>query len=408
MNSLSDFSIGIVTALTIECAAMQVVIDQIGDLPAQSGDPNRYVAGSMPSTVPAEPHRVVLTMLAQDNNKNAAAVCIDLLRSFPSVQCVLMVGIAGGIPAPHAAERHVRLGDVVVALEGVVDYDHVRNVDGEQTIRRHLQGMSMHMVRAAREVRVGEHLGRRPWENGLRDLPPKFTRPPESTDVLRVGGQPADHPDKAKSGHRVGFPKIHYSAIASADRLLRDEKYRDELARRHQEVAAVEMEGSGIATASDLHGAHWFVVRGVADYCDNSKGYVWQPYASMTAAVYVRAMLAHAAPFPSSVRPAQNMDRAALVGLLLEIPAVAEGQTRQAIVERLRPDIRDTIRRFPAARPDVHEILSTCLDFDGGVAELIAAITFVAGDSLSARRAIDTLNWLLNVPAFREGPELGG
>ena len=393
MGSRADFGIGVVTALAVECAAMRTVIDEITNVPSLPGDPNRYVAGTMPSSVEGAPHRVVLTVMARDNNKNSAAVCVDLLRSFPEMRCVLMVGIAGGIPAPEVPQRHVRLGDVVVATEGVVDYDHVRNVDGEQTIRRHLQGLSTHMTRAAQEVRVGEHLGRRPWEETLRTAAPRFTRPPASTDVLRAGGRVVGHPDPELSGHSHGFPKIHYAAIASADRLLRDEAYRDRLVRRHGDVSAVEMEGSGIATASDLHEAHWFVVRGVADYCDTSKNAIWQPYAAMTAAAYARALLAHAPPF-ASARRARSGDRGAVVALLMAVPAMGEGQTRQLIVERLRPEIRGAIRRFPAARPDVYEILSTCLDYEGGKGELIEAIRFAAGDALSARLAIEALEGL--------------
>jgi nucleoside phosphorylase len=386
----SDIGIGVVTALTIECAAFRTVIDNMTNVSPRTGDPNSYVTGTMPSNVPEEPHRVALTVMPRDNNKNAAAVCVDLLRSFPGVRCVLMVGIAGGIPAPHAAERHVRLGDVVVATGGVVDYDHVRSVDGEHKIRRHLQGSSMELTNAAQQVRVGEHLGRRPWEDELLLVPEGFERPPESSDILLVRGRPVKHPDTTRSGHRPGVPKIHYAAIASADRLLRDESYRDELASRHHEIAAVEMEGSGIATATDLHGVHWFVIRGVADYCDNSKNSAWHAYAARAAAVYARILLAHAAPL-NRLQFRATDGRGSVVALLLQIPAMADGHTRQAIVERLRPDIRDTIRRFPAARPDMHEILSTCLDHEGGTAELAAAITSVVGDSLSARRAVEVL-----------------
>ncbi len=296
------------------------------------------------------------------------------------MQVVLMVGIAGGIPTP---ERDVRLGDVVAATEGVVDYDHVRRVDGQDTIRRNLQGLSMTLARAAQEIRIGEHLGQRPWENELHMVPSRFVRPPDDTDARNA----------IELRDRAEMPKVHYAAIASADRLLRDKAYRDELVRRHPEVAAVEMEGSGIATASDLHSTHWFVVRGIADYCDNSKSAVWQAYASLTASAYVRALLAHTPPLASARRQGTG-DRAAVIDLLMGIPAMGDGQTRQLIVERLRPEIRGAIRRFPAARPDVFEIVSTCRDYAGGVRELIEAIRFVVGDSLTARRAIEALETL--------------
>ncbi|WP_162907965.1 effector-associated domain 2-containing protein [Allorhizocola rhizosphaerae] len=374
MRSLSDVGIGIVTALPVECAAMRYFVDDLADVAGRPGDPKRYVTGTMPSTLAGRPHRVVVTVMAQDNNKNAAAACIDLLRSFSSIQCVLMVGIAGGIPT---AERDVRLGDVVVGTDGVVDYDHVRR----DVIRRQVQGLSMALARAAQEVRVGEHLGLRPWEDSLCVVPQSFARPADSTDIL------------SSVSHRDGMPKVHYAAIASADRLLRDAQHRNALVHRYPEVAAVEMEGSGIAAACDLHGAHWFVVRGIADYCDNSKDFAWHAYASLTAAAYVRALLAHTPPL-TPARPRQTDARTAVIDLLMDIRVMGDAQARQLIVEQLRPEIRGSIRRFQALRPDLYEIVSTCLNYEGGMGELADAIRLVVGDSLRVQRAIEALEAL--------------
>jgi hypothetical protein len=65
----------------------------------------------------------------------------------------------------------------------------------------------MVLARATQEVRVGEHLGRRPWEDPLRVMPESFARPPDSTDSL------------SSVSRRDGMPKVHYAAIASADRI---------------------------------------------------------------------------------------------------------------------------------------------------------------------------------------------
>jgi nucleoside phosphorylase len=107
-----------------------------------------------------------------------------------------------------------------------------------------------------------------------------------------------------------GRPKVHYAAIGSADVLLRDEVRRDEVRRdeiaaTHQ-IMAVEMEGSGVAAGSALHGVQWFVVRGVVDYCENpGKNDVWHAHSSLAAAAYVRALLARCHPFtPSTARTA--------------------------------------------------------------------------------------------------------
>jgi nucleoside phosphorylase len=51
------------------------------------------------------------------------------------------------------------------------------------------------------------------------------------------------------------------------------------------------MEGSGIQVATWTHGVGYLVVRGVCDYCDSNKNDVWQRYAAVAAAAYVRALL---------------------------------------------------------------------------------------------------------------------
>jgi nucleoside phosphorylase len=394
---------GIITALAWESAAIRALTTDLRP-EVVPHDPNRYHSGHFPSASPAHPHRVVITLLPKDGNKAASAAGTALIRSFPEVRALLMVGIAGGIPDVTVPERHVRLGDVVVATEGIVDYDHVRTTDGTHEIRRHVQGLSVELLRAANELRVGELAGERPWERwltpGAGAAPAPFTRPDESADVLYRYGVRAAHPSRARTGHRAGLPKVHHAAIASADRLLRDEALRDELARRHR-VAAVEMEASGVASGADLHGVSWFAVRGIADYCENAgKNDAWHPYASLAAAAYVRALLAHCRPAErdpaastaaAAPPPSRLEQRMALVELMLAVPAVADERSRQVMVECLSPRISATIRRFASARLDVSEILATCLDFPGGVGELIAAIRSLAGDSHPVRRLVEAL-----------------
>lgn len=295
-----DVTIGIMTALPEEGAAVRALVTH-GETVEIPEDPNTYHVGYMASRDGTRPHRVAVVTLAQDNTRNAAATCTDLLRTFHSVRCVLVVGVAGGIPAPQQPEKHVRRGDIVVA-EGIVDYGHIRQVDGRETVRRPVEGICIDFQRAVAELRQRElEPGARSLERELntpRRFAALYARPPADTDRLIIGGQIVAHPDRALTGHHPDHPKIHYGMIGSGDVLLRDERRRDELAAEHG-ILAVEMEGSGVAASARLRGVQWFMVRGISDYCENNgKDDVWHRYAAMMAATYTRMLLTACRPFP--------------------------------------------------------------------------------------------------------------
>jgi nucleoside phosphorylase len=301
-----EITVGLVTALPVESAAVRKVVDGLERLPPTAGDRNHYHRGEIPSTVPDQPHRVVLGTLARDGNGNASALCTDLLRSFPTVRCVVLCGIAGGVPDLAKPAAHVRLGDIVVG-ESVVSYGHVRRVDGAEVLRRPADGISMDLARGDNELTIEAITGHRPWERWLADEG-VFARPAAETDVLHLRGVPVAHPDPTLTGHPGGRPKVHHGPIGSADVLLRDETRRGELADRYK-LLAFEMEASGLSSAAVLQGTHWFVVRGIADYGDNAgKNDVWHPYASLAAAAYVRELLAACHPFPVQSGAAEGRD----------------------------------------------------------------------------------------------------
>src|SRR5262245_35004713 len=128
-----------------------------------SDDPNYYRVGSLPSRDPGYRHHVALAVLPRDGTRSAAMMATNLLRTFPHVRCVVMVGIAGGIPRPRTPSKHVRLGDIVVATAGIIDYGHVRQVDGLRQVRRSDGLISGRLLRAANELQMGEWSGERPW-----------------------------------------------------------------------------------------------------------------------------------------------------------------------------------------------------------------------------------------------------
>ena len=91
---------GIVAALPVEAAAMAALVDDLRPFHMPE-DPNNYRVGRLPSDDPDRPHRVALAILPRDGTRQAAVSCTNLLRTFPGIQCVLMSGIAGGIPRPQ-------------------------------------------------------------------------------------------------------------------------------------------------------------------------------------------------------------------------------------------------------------------------------------------------------------------
>ena len=298
-------TIGIVTALPEEYAAMQAMIDDPQPVWIR-GDRGHYVRGRVPIEGSDLSHFVVLTLLSDTGNTNASEAVAHLIRSFPSIDQVLMVGIAAGIPSPRQPQQHVRLGDIVVAAWGIVDFDHVVDRPEGRALRQTFPSPSPLLGQYAKVLAAEEKAGRRPWEAPLESLLttlPHFARPAADTDVLYASDAKAakriPHPDPAVSGHRPGLPKVHYGLIGSSDRSLRNAAVRDELAAKHG-MRAIEMEGKGIGNAAFAGGREWFVVRGISDYGDARMNSLWRDYASAVAAAYVRALLSRCQPIEGS------------------------------------------------------------------------------------------------------------
>src|SRR5215472_13209198 len=152
-DSLADPTFGIVTALPEEFTAMRAMIDDASRR-YDADDRADYILGTIPSVDPDIPHQVVLTMLGEIGNDAAAGACANLVRSFRSVRCVLMVGIAAGVPNLQDPDRHVRLGDVVVATRGIVEYDSVRDRADGPVPRRAFPAASPLLERCANMLRA--------------------------------------------------------------------------------------------------------------------------------------------------------------------------------------------------------------------------------------------------------------
>ena len=134
-KSLLIPTVGIITALPEEYIAVKVLIDGPvnREVPGR-GAGRRYLQGGIPSKE-GSVHQVILA-LADMGNNIAASRATMLLEHFPSVNSIIMVGIAGGIPYPEKPSEHVRLGDIVVSDQrGVIQYDFDKETITETIFR---------------------------------------------------------------------------------------------------------------------------------------------------------------------------------------------------------------------------------------------------------------------------------
>jgi len=399
--------IGIITALPVECFAVLAVLNDLEESPDPGNDNgSTYYLGTVPSRDADRPHRIVLCLLTEDGGVAAAHGCANLVRTW-GVRQIVMCGIACGVPNPAEPERHVRLGDVLVAEDGVVPYNHVRvERDGEQ-LRRPASRPSVELRNAARRLRLGEEAGERPWDRWLdvshRPGLGHYARPPASTDVLfdDETHEWVPHPPLSQSRHLPGRPKVHYGLIGSGGKLIRTSVERNRLARKYR-LIGFDMEGDGVSDAAYLQGVDWFMVRGVSDY-GSRKDDAWHRYAALAAAAYTRTLLGQLNPLRAQalaeqadpirqIGPSRSApSRDALVAALLEIRTIRERAGRDRIVATLPDFLRHQIPRGASAYQDVCGVVDALARHAGGLDLLLDALRVVEGDSLPVRRVAHML-----------------
>jgi nucleoside phosphorylase len=283
----------IVTALPKEAAAIAAVMDEVQNF-SLPNDPLIYQLGTFrPESDPENERSAIIVTQPGMGTNNAAAITSNALRSFPDVEHIVMVGIAGGCPNPAKPEEHVRLGDVVFSNEtGVLAYDFIKETDSSREIRSFPQKPSAKLLQAAKLLEAASARSRRPWmthlERGLSKLQTEYARPADELDILYDASHLVLHPEGG--GRLKAEPHIHGGGIAAADTLQKDPAQRDFL-RDEYGMRAIEMEASGIQSAAWIHNRDIFVIRGICDYCDEHKNDVWQKYAALAAASYARALL---------------------------------------------------------------------------------------------------------------------
>ena len=309
----ASYRVGWICAVTTEYTAACVLLDEEYDSPPllpPFGDSNLYTCGRMGHLF------VVITCLPKGRYglSSAANVAKDMLRSFPSIQFRLMVGIGGAAPTK---KNDMRLGDVVVSTPngrsgGVIHYEFGKTVQNKEFIPGgHLNSPPEILLNAVQKLAAlherNGHCIVQTVNNMIKQKPRlelKYGRPPEEKDILfqshylhqDESGECNDYcsindtttvsrSPRAVHVDEGNIVQIHHGIIASADRLMKDATLRDRLAET-EGVQCFEMEAAGL-----MHSFSCLVIRGICDYSDTHKNDIWQGYAAATAASYAKELL---------------------------------------------------------------------------------------------------------------------
>jgi len=291
-----DYSVGWVSALPIELAAAQLMLDEEHqNLDLNLNDTNVYTLGRIGD------HNVVIVCLptGQTGNNSAAAVVMQMKSTFPSIRFGLMVGIGGGVPN----EADIRLGDVVVSEPcnghgGVVQFDFGKTIPNGFQRTGSLNTPPMILLGATSKIRANEIAGRNNFSKYLSKLSniPAFKRGKAGPDMLfrasyeHEGGLTCGFCDKEKLIYRElrkdQEVAVHYGAIASGNQVMKHATTRDVISSQLGGVLCFEMEAAGLMNIFPC-----LVIRGICDYADSHKNQKWQPYAASTAAAYAKEVL---------------------------------------------------------------------------------------------------------------------
>ena len=231
-------------------------------------------------------HQIGLFLLPDYGNDMASIYVTRAKLIFSTIEHVIMCGIAGGIPA----KEHI--GDVVVSIGGVFQYDLGKN-ESEKFIAKDIGApCSLVLRQAVQMYRSKEYETKVPWTEQLvkigEKLDDSFSSPPEKESYFALQNSTGEY--RKVYRRAASLPTVHYGIIGSANCVQKDPKKRDEL-YTEKKVLAVEMEAAGIKDSARAGDIGFLVVRGICDFCDDSKSDTFHNYASSTAAVYVIGLL---------------------------------------------------------------------------------------------------------------------
>ncbi|KAL4984102.1 nucleoside phosphorylase domain-containing protein [Aspergillus falconensis] len=298
-----NYTVALICALEVELSAARYMLDEEhGRLPTHKLDPNTYILGTLSG------HNTVIAALPQGSlgTVSAATVATNLSRTFPAIELRLLVGIGGGIPS---TDHDIRLGDVVLALGGVVEYDSGKETAAGFKRKGTICHPPAEWRTAMRRMRSAHWTRPNRIDEFIQDMVRRhprlvqYRRPPPEEDNLfsadykhAVVGSPCGQCDRNKRvfrGQRAPASAVFYGLIASGNRVIKNAQKRDTLAQGAGGAICFEMEAAGL-----MNHFQCIVIRGIADYSDSHKNDDWHRYAAAAAAALAKELLTYIGPSP--------------------------------------------------------------------------------------------------------------
>jgi nucleoside phosphorylase len=311
-----DYTIGWICALQKELTAARCMLDELHDedkpLPQAATDTNIYIRGRMHN------HNVVIARSGAGTT-SAAVAATHMQHTYPNIRFGLLVGIAGG--APRGKDHDIRLGDIIVSMPtkehgGVVQVDFGTQTGEGVTgfkITGQLNKPPRQLINAVEALKTAHEFQKPKLQEYISPevLRRKYSKLPTNyyantwIDILFKADyqhqdsldnkctkcdqmEAEDRDDRViqdSNGIIDKSPKLHYGNIASANRVMKYAKARDEIAKA-QDILCFEEEAAGLTDDFPC-----IVVRGICDYADSHKNKDWQEYAALVAAAYGKELL---------------------------------------------------------------------------------------------------------------------
>ncbi len=286
MTDYSDIKIGIVTALPHEFTAIKVLLENTQEVRFHAKDDtagNRYIIGEV--ACGHGTHRVALCMLPRYGNNFASIISTKMMNWFKNIKNIIICGIAGGVPSK------VRLGDLVVSMRGVIQYDLGADKPDQFISKTTPQNCSDFLVEAVQFLRAEELEHGCTWLKYVDEINARtaadFSRPEVKMEKYEEKSGEEYVVSTRECAAKTSF---HEGVIGSGNAVQKNAARRDALCEQHN-VTAIEMESSGISDAARLENHGYIAVRGICDYCDSQKNDEWQLYAAAVAAAYTYALV---------------------------------------------------------------------------------------------------------------------
>ena len=285
--NIEDIRIGIITALPEEYTAIKVLLDNVSNHNVKTDKPsagNRYVIGEIKS-IYGGTHLVALCLLPEMGNNFSASIATKMLNEFPRIDNIIVSGIAGGVPSK------VYLGDVVISTKGVLQYDFGKNEKDKFILKEPGSLCSAYLIDAIKHFRADILEKGEKWRENIDRIDEltfeDFSRPIDMEEEYygEVDGEYVLRTRKSAINSSIFFERI-----ASGNVVQKNPEVRDSLNIEHG-IIAIEMEAAGIKDATRLESKGYLVIRGICDYCDDTKNDSWHNYAAAIAAAYTFSLI---------------------------------------------------------------------------------------------------------------------